>query len=102
VTDPTLSTIRVYPVKALDGLSLDAARFGPDGGLVPDRVVALTDADGDYVNGKNERAIHRVRADYDPAAGTVRLTPPPVADAPTDTVPGAGDVHPPGARGGGR
>jgi len=87
VTDATLSTIRVYPVKALDGLSLDAAALGPDGGLAPDRVVALTDADGDYVNGKNERAIHRVTADYDPAAGTVRLTPPPAADAPTDTVP---------------
>ncbi len=75
MTDATLSTISVYPVKALDGLSLDAAALGPDGGLVPDRVVALTDADGDYVNGKNERAIHRVTADYDPAAGTARLTP---------------------------
>jgi uncharacterized protein YcbX len=87
VSDATLSTIRVYPVKALDGLSLDAAALGPDGGLVPDRVVALTDADGDYVNGKNERAIHRVTADYDPTAGTVRLTPPPAADAPTEAVP---------------
>ena len=96
MTDATLSTIRVYPVKALDGLSLDAAALGPDGGLVPDRVVALTDADGDYVNGKNERAIHRVRATYDAAAGTVRLTPPPVADAPTDTVPAPATFTVPG------
>ena len=96
MTDATLSTISVYPVKALDGLSLDAATLGPDGGLVPDRVVALTDADGDYVNGKNERAIHRVTADYDPAAGTVRLTPPPAADAPTDTVPAPATFTVPG------
>lgn len=69
-----LDAIRVYPVKSLDGVAVDAARIGPDGGLVPDRTVALVDADGDYVNGKREPALHRIAADYDTTAGTVTLS----------------------------
>jgi len=96
VNEATLSTIRVYPVKALDGLTVEAATLGRDGGLGPDRVVALVDADGDYVNGKNERAIHRVSARYDAAAGTVRLTPPAVEAAPTESVPAPATFRVPG------
>lgn len=96
MNEATLSTIRVYPVKALDGLTVDAATLRPDGSLRPDRVVALVDADGDYVNGKNERAVHRLSADYDSTAGTVRLTPPSVEAAPTGSVPSPATFRVPG------
>ena len=96
MNEATLSTIRVYPVKALDGLTVETATLGRDGGLRPDRVVALVDTDGDYVNGKNERAIHRLSARYDAAAGTVRLTPPAVETAPTGSVPAPATFRVPG------
>ncbi|MFC7096021.1 MOSC domain-containing protein [Halobaculum marinum] len=78
----TLDRVRVYPVKALDGVDVDAATLAPGGGLAPDRQLALLDADGDYVNGKNERQIHRVRADFDLDDRTVALTAPHDDEAP--------------------
>ena len=99
MNEATLSTIRVYPVKALDGLTVEATTLRPDGSLRPDRVVALVDADGDYVIGKNERAIHRLSADYDAAAGTVRLTPPSPEAAPTGSVPSPATFRVPGLAG---
>ncbi|MFC6785783.1 MOSC domain-containing protein [Halobaculum halobium] len=78
----TLDRIRVFPIKSLDGVDVEAAALAPDGGLAPDREFALLDADGDYVNGKNERRIHRVSADVDLGARTVRLAAPHDVDAP--------------------
>lgn len=78
----TLDRIRVYPIKSLDGVDVDAATLAEDGGLAPDREFAFLDADGDYVNGKNERRIHRVRADIDLDARTVALDAPRDDDAP--------------------
>ncbi|WP_435129159.1 MOSC domain-containing protein [Halobaculum sp. D14] len=78
----TLDGITVYPVKALDGVGVDDARIGDAGGLVRDREFAVVDADGDYVNGKNERRIHRVSADFDLGRRTVRLAAPRDDDAP--------------------
>ncbi|SHH69434.1 MOSC domain-containing protein [Halobaculum gomorrense] len=69
----TLDRVRVYPIKSLDGVDVDVARLAPAGGLVPDREFAIVDDDGDYVNGKNERRIHRVSADYDLDSRTVGL-----------------------------
>ncbi len=96
MSDAQLSTIRVYPIKSLDGLSVETAQLGRDGGLVPDRTLAFVDSDGNYVNGKRERAIHRVRASYDTAAGTVTLESPPPERAPTDTPPEPETVSVPG------
>lgn len=79
----TLDRIRVFPIKSLDGVDVDAADLAPGGGLSRDREFALVDADGDYVNGKNEQRIHRVSADFDLDARTVTLDAPHDADAPT-------------------
>ncbi|QLG26923.1 MOSC N-terminal beta barrel domain-containing protein [Halorarum halophilum] len=76
----TLDRIRVFPVKSLDGVDVDAARIGP-GGLDPDREFAVLDADGEYVNGKREREIHRVRAEFDLDARLVGLAAPGMDDA---------------------
>lgn len=61
----SLSRIAVYPVKSLDPVALDRVGFTADGGLEGDRVHAVVDADGDYVNGKRTDAVHRLRADVD-------------------------------------
>jgi hypothetical protein len=73
--DPHLSRITVYPVKSLDGLELDRAGFAGEG-LELDREYALVDADGDYVNGKREPAIHRLDSAFDPDRRTLRLSAP--------------------------
>lgn len=62
---PTLSAIRVYPVKSLDPEPVDSVELTSAGGPAPDRRYAIFDADDEYVNGKNERAIHRIRSTFD-------------------------------------
>lgn len=54
-----------YPFKSLDGIARDRIRLVGGGPLAGDRGYAAVDADGAYVNDKNERAIHRLRAGYE-------------------------------------
>lgn len=61
----TLSHIAVYPVKALDPVSLDSVGISDVGGLDNDRAYAMRDADGEYVNGKRTDAVHRIRSTVD-------------------------------------
>jgi hypothetical protein len=81
-TDPRLARITVYPVKSLDGLDRERASFVAGGGLELDRAYALVDADGAYVNGKRERAVHRLRSRFDPETRTLELA---TADADSPT-----------------
>jgi uncharacterized protein YcbX len=73
-TDPHVTRLRVYPVKSLDPHELERAEVLPEGSLSFDREFALVDDGGDYVNGKNERAVHRLRSSFE-APATVRLHP---------------------------
>jgi hypothetical protein len=59
-----LARLTVYPFKSLDGRRVEASRIVESGALAGDREFAAFDADGEYVNGKRERAIHRVRAEW--------------------------------------
>jgi uncharacterized protein YcbX len=70
---PTLDRIQVYPVKALDPVPVESGRLTEAGSLALDRRYAMFDADGNYVNGKNERRVHRLRSAFDPDSGTLRL-----------------------------
>jgi uncharacterized protein YcbX len=70
---PTLAHIAVHPIKALDPVSLDRAAITGVGGLAGDRVYAIVDADGNYVNGKRTDAVHRLRASVDLDANRVAL-----------------------------
>ncbi|MFO7832569.1 MAG: MOSC N-terminal beta barrel domain-containing protein [Halohasta sp.] len=63
--EPTVDRLMTYPIKSLDGRSVDSVSIVEHGGLAGDREFALFDADGEYVNGKRERRIHRIRADYE-------------------------------------
>jgi uncharacterized protein len=73
---PRLVNIRLHPIKALDPLTVNEARIGPNGGLELDRVWALYSADGRWVNGKRTAAMHLIRAAYAEDIRSVTLTVP--------------------------
>ncbi|MCO8267369.1 MOSC N-terminal beta barrel domain-containing protein [Haloferax sp. AB510] len=76
----TLDRIAIYPVKSLDAEFVDAADIVENGGLRGDREYAIFDEDGEYVNGKRERAVHRIQSSVSLADGTVELSAPEMDD----------------------
>jgi len=68
-----LARIHVHPIKSLDPVAVESAAVVENGGLSWDRRYAVLDEDGEYVNGKRERQIHRVRSRFDLDAGTVTV-----------------------------
>jgi uncharacterized protein YcbX len=68
-----LSRILIYPVKSLDGQEVQQAELLPGGALVNDRRFALTNRQGDFINGKTTPALHRLRSHFDPDAGRLTL-----------------------------
>ena len=62
---PTVDRLTIYPIKSLDGRSVDSVSIVENGGLAGDREFALFDANDGYVNGKRERGIHRLSANYE-------------------------------------
>ncbi|MFC5366454.1 MOSC domain-containing protein [Salinirubrum litoreum] len=89
---PRVRRLTTFPVKSLDGTDRERAELLPNGGLAGDREFALFDADGDYVNGKRERAIHRVRSGFDPDTGTLSLDAPGVESATFELTDGERDA----------
>jgi uncharacterized protein YcbX len=69
----TLSRIDVFPIKSLDGVSLEEAVITAGGILEHDRVYAIVDAQGKYLNGKRDARVHRLRCRFDPAFREVSL-----------------------------
>jgi hypothetical protein len=69
----TLRRISTFPVKSLDSETVESVDLVENGGLAGDREFALFDADGEYVNGKRYRAVHRIRSTVDRASGTLTL-----------------------------
>ena len=69
----SLSRIRVFPIKAHDGIELDAVSIADGGRLEHDREYAMFDADGDYVNGRKTPRVHELESTFDLEAGTVEL-----------------------------
>ncbi|MGB9965837.1 MOSC domain-containing protein [Halobacterium hubeiense] len=57
--------LRVYPVKGLDGIEVDAADVTPGGTLADDRTYAFFDGDGDVLNGKRTARVHDLATDFD-------------------------------------
>jgi uncharacterized protein YcbX len=90
-----IAEIVAYPLKSNDGVDLDRAKLGPTGALRGDRTYALVEAgvdpreasvgaNGDYVNGKREPAVHGLRASYELADPTDAT---PTDATPTDATP---------------
>lgn len=59
-----LSRIQLFPIKSLDGISVVEARINSAGILEHDRVYALVDATGSYVNGKRTDRVHLIRTTF--------------------------------------
>lgn len=70
---PRLAKIIVYPIKSFDGVEVAECGFVASGALQNDRRFALRTADGKILNGKRSEAMHRLRAEFDLANGTVTL-----------------------------
>lgn len=70
---PELARIRVYPIKSLGAVERDHASITGDGRLDADRVYAVFDGDGNYVNGRRNEAIHRLQTKYDIGEDVVQL-----------------------------
>lgn len=62
---PHIADIRIYPMKSLDPIVLDAVRVMPSGNLEGDRRWAFIDAAGKVWNAKRSAAFHRIRASFD-------------------------------------
>ena len=58
----TLERITVYPIKSLDGITLDKVEITPGGSLKYDREFAFVDEDGKFINGKKYKQIHLIRS----------------------------------------
>ena len=65
ITDPVLNRITIYPVKSLDGISLQRAMISEGGCLLHDREYAMTDDDGNFIIGKTNPAVHTIRTSFD-------------------------------------
>ena len=59
-----LSRIILYPIKSLDGVVVKSARITPGGILEFDRVYAIVDEAGTYVNGKKTPRVHQLRSAF--------------------------------------
>jgi len=68
-----LSRITIFPIKALDGVSVGAAGITGGGILKNDRIYAIYDAEGKVVNGKGTPRVHQLRCAFDPDVREVRL-----------------------------
>ncbi|WP_017299266.1 MOSC domain-containing protein [Nodosilinea nodulosa] len=61
---PHLSRIDIFPVKALDGISVAQAEILERGPLAGDRTYALFDRQGRFINGKRNAAVHQLRSAF--------------------------------------
>jgi uncharacterized protein YcbX len=68
-----LAHIEIFPIKSLDGVVLQETRITSGGFLENDRVYAIMDAEGRYVNGKRTARVHDLRCSFDASFREVRL-----------------------------
>ncbi|HET7324297.1 MAG TPA: MOSC N-terminal beta barrel domain-containing protein, partial [Halococcus sp.] len=83
-----LRRITTYPIKALDPFERTKGRITDGGTIEHDREYAILDrpadepydpetasasGSGDYINGKQTDAVHRLRSAFDPEACTLTL-----------------------------
>jgi uncharacterized protein YcbX len=75
-----LRRIVVYPIKSLDGVFVNEARMTPGGILEFDRIYAIVDEAGAYVNGKRTPRVQLLRTEFAPDFQEIAIR---VTDEPT-------------------
>lgn len=73
---PQLDQIWIFPIKSLDGVSVQSATITPTGALLGDREFAIVDRSGHWINGKRTAKVHSIRATYDLPNRMVTLSAP--------------------------
>jgi uncharacterized protein YcbX len=68
-----LATIAVHPIKGLDPVEPETITVAESGGLAHDRTYAIFSSDDEYVNGRRNPEIQRVRSSFDFDEGAVTL-----------------------------
>lgn len=63
--EPILDRITIYPVKSLDGISVQKAMITDGGCLLHDREFAICDKDGNFIIGKSNPLVHSLRSKVD-------------------------------------
>jgi len=63
--EPIVSRITIYPVKSLDGISLQKAMITEGGCLLHDREYAISDEEGNFIIGKTNPLVHLLRSSID-------------------------------------
>lgn len=66
-----VSRIRLYPVKSLSGVTVDSVPIRDSGRLQYDREYALFSEDGKYVNGRQNKLVHRINTTVDLATNSI-------------------------------
>ncbi|HLO87687.1 MAG TPA: MOSC N-terminal beta barrel domain-containing protein [Nostocaceae cyanobacterium] len=61
---PYLAKIIIYPIKSLDGITVENATILPSGALKGDRQFAIIDEQGNFVNAKRHAKIHLLRSEF--------------------------------------
>jgi len=70
---PRLERLRIFPVKGLDGIDVEATEVLDGGTLAHDREFALFDAAGEVVNGKRTDRVHSLTTDFEPESKTFHV-----------------------------
>ena len=69
--NPIISRITIYPIKSLDGVSLETAEIVKGGCLQHDREYAIMDEDYNFINGKANPLVNGLRTSFDLSRETV-------------------------------
>ena len=70
-SEPFLSRITIYPVKSLDGMTVQKAVVSEGGCLLHDREFAILDKENNFVNGKSNPLVHTLRSSIDFKTGMI-------------------------------
>lgn len=71
--NPTISKIRIYPIKSLGPVEVSTAAIGTHA-LSGDRLFAMVDKNGRYVNGKRTPKVNLLSTDFDLDHSQVTIT----------------------------
>lgn len=71
---PYLAKIYIYPIKSLDPVEVTTTAVLASGALAGDRLYAMVDDGGQFINAKRTAKIHHLRSQFDLATHTVQIS----------------------------
>jgi len=80
---PFLESIHLYPIKSLNGVSVQQATVLENGMLQHDREFAMVGPDGKFINGKHNDKVHVLRSSFDATFSLLTIAPGPLEDSNT-------------------